>query len=278
MENNIINFAIYLNAKNLADSTIEVYLECYKKFPHTNNKDQLKQNIQALLSQSNRSVVRAFVVSYLDFLEIYDIRIPKSTGRKKRKAMKIPSEEEINDMIAYAYRRNFRHGLMIDLTYKCALRKYEMMHLKVNNFDFKTWGENENEPLILTLDSEIAKGRKERVVLVPQNTAQLLWHFVEREMNQGNIKSMDDRLFKIGKSAYQKALHKISIVKLGKHMNPHMLRHIRSNHLKQQNMNIEDIQQWLGHSSIATTQLYLHQTQEEMLDKFRDLLNKKNKE
>jgi integrase/recombinase XerD len=43
-----------------------------------------------------------------------------------------------------------------------------------------------------------------------------------------------------------------------KHITPHCLRHSIATHLLQQGMRIEDIQQFLGHSSLKSTQIYTH--------------------
>ncbi|PKV49594.1 integrase/recombinase XerD [Aquimarina sp. MAR_2010_214] len=43
-----------------------------------------------------------------------------------------------------------------------------------------------------------------------------------------------------------------------KHITPHCLRHSIATHLLQQGMKIEDIQQFLGHSSLKSTQVYTH--------------------
>ncbi len=43
-----------------------------------------------------------------------------------------------------------------------------------------------------------------------------------------------------------------------KHVTPHCLRHSIATHLLQQGMKIEDIQQFLGYSSLKSTQIYTH--------------------
>ena len=43
-----------------------------------------------------------------------------------------------------------------------------------------------------------------------------------------------------------------------KRITPHCLRHSIATHLLQQEVELEDIQQFLGHSSLKATQIYTH--------------------
>ena len=43
-----------------------------------------------------------------------------------------------------------------------------------------------------------------------------------------------------------------------KHITPHSLRHSIATHLLQQNVKLESIKTFLGHSSLESTQLYTH--------------------
>jgi site-specific recombinase XerD len=58
-------------------------------------------------------------------------------------------------------------------------------------------------------------------------------------------------------------------------INPHVLRHSYATRLIERGVPIHDVQAALGHSSLATTQVYLHVNDEKLADRLRDALSEK---
>jgi len=51
----------------------------------------------------------------------------------------------------------------------------------------------------------------------------------------------------------------------------HQLRHARATHLEESGVSIRDIQNYLGHANIGTTEIYLHSDQSHSLQRIREL-------
>jgi hypothetical protein len=63
-----------------------------------------------------------------------------------------------------------------------------------------------------------------------------------------------------------------------KPINPHVLRHSYATRLIERGVPIHDVQAALGHSSLATTQRYLHVNDEKLADRLRDALSEESED
>nr|WP_272943725.1 tyrosine-type recombinase/integrase [Gayadomonas joobiniege] len=139
---------------------------------------------------------------------------------------------------------------MTMLCYGCGLRLRELTHVKVSNID----GQRK------TIFIENGKGNKQRYVVVPETVLHQLrvywqafhptyWMFYPRWLNTQPISP----------SGYTKALRKVAKrIGLEDKCNIHKLRHAYATHQLEAGMPLHQLQQQLGHSSIKTTQCYLH--------------------
>ena len=66
-------------------------------------------------------------------------------------------------------------------------------------------------------------------------------------------------------------MSKASKEALGRHINPHLLRHSMAMNLRGEGFAIDEIKEFLGHESISTTQIYSRVTPQQLIDKFQDL-------
>jgi len=124
--------------------------------------------------------------------------------------------------------------------------------------------DNPTEPCRLIVHG---KGNRERVVLIPPKVMKsvLLWIEYILGAEEG------DKLFKISTFSYWFHLRRVG-EQIGIKLNPHLIRHTKASQLRNDGFDLVDIKNFLGHSDISTTQIYLHQSQKETLDKFRDYI------
>ena len=144
--------------------------------------------------------------------------------------------------------------------YASGLRVSEIVNLKVGDIDFE-----------MSIVRTMGKGKKERIVPIGDYALSALYIYIYEYRNQLLIKGWQDDLFinNHGKKLTRQAIFKM-IQNLAKEkgietiFSPHTLRHSFATHLLQNGANLRDIQEMLGHSSLSTTQIYTHVSNEKL--------------
>ena len=143
--------------------------------------------------------------------------------------------------------------------YTCGLRLHEALYLQVNDIDSQR----------MRIHVHRGKGAKDRYVPLPQTTLQIMRDYWKKHRNPLWIFPRLGRSGKQGPTA-QKPMAKASVqgalrrvlkqLKIKKRVSIHTLRHSYATHLLEAGVNIRRIQQYLGHSSLNSTMVYLHLT------------------
>jgi len=267
MENNLENFTQWLDSKGLSDRTMLEYLSYYEKFPH--EMEGLQDAVTTFINRYKHNVARAFVKNFLTFLgKEEDVKIPKVTGRKKRRVINTLTKMQINMLREELYNDAIKYGVMFDLQLVGGLRREEVVKIKTEDFiGLEEWFENQNEPCKLKIHG---KGNRERIILVPPKIMQQVFIWIEYKANL----SESETLFNISKWGYWRHLKRAGD-KLGIKVYPHLIRHTKASQLRKDGFDLIDIKNFLGHSFLQTTQLYIHESEEETLNRFRNyIINK----
>ncbi|MBP2834241.1 tyrosine-type recombinase/integrase [Aquimarina sp. U1-2] len=152
-----------------------------------------------------------------------------------------------------------RDQTILVLLYSCGLRRGEAAAVNKSDiyFDKKLLhvrkGKNFKERLIplnhhsiTILENYIYEARREYIK--GEESEALLLNEHGKRLRGANIAI---HLKKLAKATENKEI-------IAKNITPHILRHSIATHLLRQGMDIEDIQQFLGHSHLETTQIYTH--------------------
>ena len=241
----------WLKLKGLSDKSIEHYNTYFNKIDFDNfNPDSLLN----FLKKYNNGVSRATIKNLLYLIRTSSIvpqeikewvssfEIPKQTGRKKQRVLKILTKEQIHDIAKYMKVK--RDSYMVLLTFYLGLRVSELLSLNLKSFNWK------QERVRI-----IGKGNKERILpLVPELQTRII-EFI----NESIEKNPDfDYLFPISQRRWRTILAKESKKVIGRSVNPHLLRHSCGSYLHSQGIGLKEIADFLGHTSIETAQIYVH--------------------
>lgn len=151
--------------------------------------------------------------------------------------------------------------VIFELLYGCGLRVSELANLKVNDIDLS------GKFLSCT-----GKGSKDRIVPIGSFAVKAIKTYLkEREYLtlRFNLTTKNLLIDNKGREETRQEIYNF-ISKLGekvnKHISPHTLRHSYATHLLENGADLRVVQELLGHSDVATTQLYTHISKKRLKD------------
>lgn len=285
MTNYLQSFKDYLQLeKNYSPHTVNAYIKdigFFEKFIKEEfdqeklievNYSQIRSWIVSLVdaSISNASVNRktASIKSYYKFLlktkQIEVSPLIKHKTLKTAKNLQIPFSEKELDAVLHQIKypdgfEGVRDKLIIDLFYTTGIRRTELIHLKVSNVN------DSNHTLKV-----LGKRNKERILpILPIVSQQINLYFSERanleQINDGNffflttkgVKMNDSLVYRLINNYFSEVSEKVK-------KSPHILRHTFATHLLNNGADINSVKELLGHSSLASTQVYTHSSLAEL--------------
>jgi len=178
-----------------------------------------------------------------------------TSPKQEKKLPKFLFESEINRILAQPLSHDFwdlRDFLILELFYCTGLRVGELASLTVDHFEkgfqtIKIRGKGNKERIVFLPDGCIRNLRtylNQREELVPKDFRQC---FLSQKKQGLSIRGIQ---YLIG--GY------LERVGIQKKISPHVLRHSFATHLINAGADIRAVQELLGHSSLATTQIYTH--------------------
>ncbi len=283
----ITSFLDYLNLeKKYSKHTIIAYKkdlysfqefcsENYQNQPISNvNYSQIRSWIVSLvtLGISNRSINRkvSSLKSFYKFLQkINQIQISPLLNHqplKVAKTIQVPfSEKEILEILKANNENDFesvRNKLIVELFYATGIRRSELINIKISDIDFS------NEIVKI-----LGKRNKERYIPLLKTIQKSIQNYLNYRLK---INTKESYLFvtKKGKKVYDTLVYRIinnyfSKVSTKVKKSPHIIRHTFATHLINEGADLNAVKELLGHSSLASTQIYTHSS----LGKLKEIYN-----
>ena len=147
-----------------------------------------------------------------------------------------------------------RDRAMLETLYASGLRVSELVGIKAADVDLR-----------MGFVRCVGKGEKERVVPLGEIAVHCIAAYLERSRPALTRGKRSEFLFlsRLGgpmtRVAFWKIIKKHSVnAGINRSITPHMLRHSFATHLLERGADLRSLQEMLGHSSIATTQVYTH--------------------
>ena len=153
--------------------------------------------------------------------------------------------------------------LIVEILYTCGLRRSELINLQINDLDL-----HQGRLKVL------GKGGKERFVPFGKQLHDSLVRYIEVYFNQVGEKSKFLFYNKTGNKLNPRAVYNIVVKTLSgvtsiEKKGPHTLRHSFATHLTEHGADLNAIKTLLGHSSLAATQIYTHNTIERLKEAYQ---------
>lgn len=232
------------------------------------NYPQIRNWIVSLVDGkiSNRTINRkvSSLKSFYKFLqktEQIEINpLSKHKALKVAQKVQVPfTSKEINLVLDNINEENdftsVRNKLIVELFYSTGIRRSELINIKERNISF-----SENTIKVL------GKRNKERFVPLLQSVVSTLKNYLELKIN---FSTGLEELFitEKGNKIYETLVYRIinsyfSRVSTKLKKSPHILRHSFATHLLNEGADLNSVKELLGHSSLASTQVYTHNSLE----------------
>jgi len=145
--------------------------------------------------------------------------------------------------------KELRAVLMIELLYSCALRVSELVGINFEDIDM-------DEGFVKVM----GKGGKARFSPMGQTTIDVLKRYIKQRPNcVTNALFINQNNTRISTRTVQNVVKKRALqVGISINVHPHMLRHAAATHFLQSSHDLRTVQEFLGHKSIKSTQVYTH--------------------
>ncbi len=242
--------------ESLSDDVLEAYQEDLA-FRLT-----AKGSLLTLRSQAQRlSVVRGFT-RYLkqeDYL-IHDpgqrIKLPKTPRRLPKVVLSAAEIKKLLNAPDMRTNRGYRNRVILEILYDTAIRRTEACNIRLIDVD-----------LASGYIRIMGKGSKERVVPVSSRVCEMIQNYllaVRPSFVQGKDTSFLI-LNRWGNQMHPNAIWAVvkrctDLAGIKKRVSPHTLRHTCATHMLKNGAPVRHIQEFLGHESLESTQVYTHVT------------------
>ena len=252
-------FSQWMQQKRYSTSTISTYLSFVRQFfAHTGlmpleitlesiEQYNYQQFIKVRKSYATQNqwinAIKLFLkVNQLDIGDLNQIERP----RRRRVLPNVLSPEEVQTLLLNT--PNLKHRTLLMVIYGAGLRIGEALRLTIHDISSEEW-------LIYIRGG---KGKKDRrVPLSPKLLEAMRRYYKAYRPKRYLFEGMNGKPYTSGSAA--RVLHRAA-AKAGitKHITLHTLRHSYATHLTNNGVNIQYLQEILGHNSPKTTMLYTH--------------------
>lgn len=277
----ISSFSEYLlYQKGLSQNTVDSYKSDLTKLSnYLQNQDLSKTNIDNFFidmsefnySTSTKKRMHSSIKNFLKYInenedyesiDISDIKLKSS-----KKLPEVLSITDIENMINFYNHETYldsRNRTVIDVLYSTGCRVSELCDINISDIDL--------DEKYLKLKG---KGSKQRIVPIGSMLYKNLLKYLNVRdtflQNRGEPLFLSKSKNKLDRTAVFRIIKKTAKnISLQTDVHPHTLRHSAATHMLEGGCDLRTVQEFLGHSSVSTTQIYTKVTKEFLEEAFTE--------
>lgn len=185
-----------------------------------------------------------------------------ATPKSEKKLPSFINTKQINELLDNLFDENnnfekIRDRLIIEMFYLTGIRRNELINIKLGDIDFNN----------CTIKI-IGKGSKERIIPISKEFSERIKKYLELK---NELALQNEYLFVTngGQKLYPEFVYRVvkkylTYVSTLRKRSPHVIRHTFATHLLNEGVDLSAIKDLLGHSSLAATQVYTHNSFEKL--------------
>lgn len=264
--------------KKYSKHTVNAYTKDLNDFTKFNYETFNQENID----KANYSQIRSWIISLVDsglenrtvnrkvssinsyYKFLIKTETIKANPLSKHKALKVSkkvqipfSQTEVNMVLdEFNFDNSFegiRDKLIIELFYSTGIRRIELVQLQLKDVDeanktLKVLGKRNKERYLPLLESVLDTIK---AYISKRNKLETIVNKETLFLTKKGYKIYETLVYRIINNYFSKASSKVK-------KSPHILRHSFATHLLNQGADLNAVKELLGHSSLAATQVYTH--------------------
>ena len=275
-QNTIRNYSLYLErfiefagdieVVKITSEMIRRYRLWLNRYKNDNDGKEL-----SILTQSYHLIALRGFLTYLSRRDIPSLSADKiilpKTVRKQVTFLQYDEVVNLIDNIPLDSEQGLRDRAIIELLFSSGLRVSELVNLNRDHINLKR-----REFMVR------GKGQKDRPVFVSQHAAEHVNNYLQARQDslpalflsysrRSTKPTMSGDYRRLSARSIQRMVsHYARLAGITKHVSPHTMRHSFATDLLMNGADLRSVQSLLGHSSISTTQVYTHVTDQHLKD------------
>lgn len=275
-QNTIRNYSLYLErfiefagdieVVKITSEMIRHYRLWLNRYKNNNDGKEL-----SILTQSYHLIALRGFLTYLSRRDIPSLSADKiilpKTVRKQVTFLQYDEVVNLIDNIPLDSEQGLRDRAIIELLFSSGLRVSELVNLNRDHINLKR-----REFMVR------GKGQKDRPVFVSQHAAEHVENYLQARQDslpalflsysrRSTKPTVSGDYRRLSTRSIQRMIsHYARLAGITKHVSPHTMRHSFATDLLMNGADLRSVQSLLGHSSISTTQVYTHVTDQHLKD------------
>lgn len=258
-----IDFAGDIDVVNITTELVRQYRLWLNRYKNDNGDSLL------LITQNYHLVALRGFLTYLSRRDIASLAadkivLPKTTRRQ----VTFLHYDEVMRLIAQIpldSEQGLRDRAIVELLFSSGLRVSELValnrdHINLKRREFMVRGKGQKDRPVFI--SEAAAEQVAAYLSARQDTLPALFLSYSKHQRQPSLSGDFRRLS--ARSIQRLVAHYARLAGITKHVSPHTMRHSFATDLLMNGADLRSVQSMLGHSSIATTQIYTHVTDQHL--------------